>query len=321
MKKMSISTKSISFKLITGALAITLPLIALLAYNNFYAINVVRQQVAESNQNMISLYIQLIDSGLDDTDQYIKTMAATSNDLEIMENPNSAEPDYELAKIRLYNELLADSMNYKSIDSFFVYSPVKRDWMQVDHANQQAEQVKEVRDYLETQLVPTVESGKGWRAVQVGNEYYLCFIARIGNTYIGAWVNAKTLLLPLSLVRIGDQGAALFATHDGKAMGHGEYIREREIDLLPQTLPFYMTGKNNSYLVVAESSKKGGFSLVAVIPERTILENLPYLTQIVYLILGCFILMIPFFLVFLRNTFLKPINRIVTIMKKSGMGM
>ena len=44
--------KSIRFKLIFGFLIVMLPLIVFLLYNNFYAIEVVRNQIAKSYSNL-----------------------------------------------------------------------------------------------------------------------------------------------------------------------------------------------------------------------------------------------------------------------------
>jgi two-component system sensor histidine kinase YesM len=50
-----VSNNTISFKLTLGAFIVLFTLITLLIYNSFYAILVVRHQVAESNKNLVSL--------------------------------------------------------------------------------------------------------------------------------------------------------------------------------------------------------------------------------------------------------------------------
>lgn len=320
MKFSRISFNSIRFKLTVGAFAITLPLLALLTYNNFYAIDVVRHQVAESNKNMMSLYIRLIDKDLQDTDQYLKTLTANATDLEIMENSQTPEADYELAKIDLYNKLLLDIPNYQSVDSFFVYAPAKQDWMNVHRMNQDNVWSNEIRNYIEKMLIPNVQITNAWTVHKINQSYYLMYISRTGNTFVGAWVDTNTLLSPLSLIRIGDKGAALFMNDKGEPMAYSEFVLSKGIDLSRDMKDYYITGFNKDYLVVGEPSSKGDFILVAVIPDNTILENLPYLNQIVYIIIACAILLVPAILLFLRKTVLIPINRIVNIMKRVGEG-
>ncbi|WP_283657931.1 hypothetical protein [Paenibacillus sp. RC343] len=52
-----ISWNSIRLKLVVGLFVVTVPLLALLIYNHHYSINVVHNQVAISNKNLISLYM------------------------------------------------------------------------------------------------------------------------------------------------------------------------------------------------------------------------------------------------------------------------
>ncbi|MCY9668175.1 hypothetical protein M5X11_25175 [Paenibacillus alginolyticus] len=45
--------KTLRFKLIFGLLIIVIPIVIFMIYNNLYAIKVVRNQVAQSNKNLI----------------------------------------------------------------------------------------------------------------------------------------------------------------------------------------------------------------------------------------------------------------------------
>ena len=81
-----ISFKSIRFKLVIAFISVMVPFIALLVYNNFYAISVVRNKVAESNKNMIALYLMQIDNRLDDAGKYLDGLRANDADLDIMDN-------------------------------------------------------------------------------------------------------------------------------------------------------------------------------------------------------------------------------------------
>ncbi|TFE26674.1 hypothetical protein [Cohnella luojiensis] len=78
------SWNSVRLKILIGILVITLFLIALLVINNLYAINVVRKQVANSNQNMMSLYKGQIDKGLEDADQYLLSMRLTDDNFSLI---------------------------------------------------------------------------------------------------------------------------------------------------------------------------------------------------------------------------------------------
>ncbi len=70
------SWNSIRFKVVAGQLLVTVPLLALLLYSNFYSIRVVHNQVALSNKNLISLYMGQIDDRLTDDAALITIRAA-----------------------------------------------------------------------------------------------------------------------------------------------------------------------------------------------------------------------------------------------------
>lgn len=79
-----LSLNSIRLKLVVGLLVITVPLLIFLIYNNVYAIGVVRDQVAESNRNMITLYMAQIDDNLNDIDKYVTNLIVNDKDLQTM---------------------------------------------------------------------------------------------------------------------------------------------------------------------------------------------------------------------------------------------
>jgi two-component system sensor histidine kinase YesM len=79
---------------------------------------------------------------------------------------------------------------------------------------------------------------------------------------------------------------------------------------------YKLTGKNEKFLVVGEKSAKGRFSLIAVIPDSIILENLPLLRRMVSFILMGSLILFPFILFLLRKIILIPINRIMMAMRR-----
>ncbi len=124
-----ISWNSIRLKLVLSMLFITIPMIAFLIYNNLYAITVVRHQVAESNRNLISLYMDQIDDNLNDLDAYMTNLIVNDKDLQMMSYMNRDQR--VLAKVRLDAKMTADIGTLKTVDSIFVYSIADQDYFDV----------------------------------------------------------------------------------------------------------------------------------------------------------------------------------------------
>ncbi len=315
----NVTVKSLKVKLIFGVLVLTVPLIAALIYNNMYAIKVVRNQVADSYKNMLSLYMNQIDSGLGDVDQYISGMVGFNMLLFDLESADTEE-DYYRAKIMLYNQLKQDLTLFKTINTFFVYAPEREDFMEVQHVVDEYEESERIHRYLKESALSLPDNGgfemRSWKAHLIGDDYYVIHMVKSGSVYFGAWEKADRLKVSLSLIHLGERGGSLFASDAGEAMTNHELIAEGDIHLDLEKTGYTLSGQHEQFLIVGEPSARGDFSLVAVIPDEQILENLPYFQQLVSLIPLAAVIIIPLGLYFLRQIVLLPINRLVMAMKR-----
>lgn len=318
-----ISWNSIRFKLVMGILLVTIPLITLLIYNNYYSIRVVHNQVALSNENLISLYMGQIDVQLQDADRNLMSLATYDYNIRSMETPNS-EDEYQLAKHRVSNTLSNDIILYKSVDAFFVYSQARQDLLDVFKSEVSFAERDQVEQFLHRFLRdrPNIEMSGGdrWFVQKIGKEYYMFRVISSGKLNIGAWVNAKTLLIPLNLVDLGRKGIALLVTNQGVPMVSTNPLPDENIDFTRGFQQFYMSGSKNNLLIIGEPSQKGDFNLAAAIPNEQILQNLPALTQIIGMISLASIGLLPISLLFLRRIILVPIKRLITVMRRINDG-
>ncbi|KRF04149.1 hypothetical protein ASG89_22480 [Paenibacillus sp. Soil766] len=322
MKILHISWNSIRFKLVVGLLLVTVPLITLLLYNNFYSIRVVHNQVALSNKNLISLYMGQIDTQLRDAERNLIGLVTSDYDIQSMNIPNS-EDEYQLAKHSVSNKLSSDILLYKSIDAFFVYSDTRNDLLDVFKLNIEFAE----RDRVEQELHGILgshpdfaETESRWFVRKIGQDFYALRILRSGDLYIGAWVNAKTLLIPLNLIDLGKEGSTLLVSKAGELMISTKSLPDEQIDFTKGFDQYYMSGEKNSLLVVGEPSQEGNFSLVAVIEDKQILQNLPNLSHLTLFISVISIALLPLSLFFLRHILLVPLKRLIMVMKRINDG-
>lgn len=66
MQKKTTFHRTLRFTLLCVALLIIVPLIFLLIYNYYFSVNIIYDQVAKTNKNMISLYMNQIDTALEE---------------------------------------------------------------------------------------------------------------------------------------------------------------------------------------------------------------------------------------------------------------
>ncbi len=323
LKSSIFSKNSIRFKLAIGTLMMALPLIGLLHYYNFYTAHIVHEQVGSSNKNMMSLYMNQVDAGLESVDQYILNLISHNIDIQVMNQPRSDE-DFVMAKMSVINKMDRDSLMYKAfVNSIFVYSPAQ-DSIAATMSDIGGNEYTVITKYIQNELFSSFEGGSvpiHWFVKQIGKEYYLFRLQPVGDLWVGAWVNVKTLQKPLSLIDMGKNGASLFLTDIGIPMTKREYLETRQLQLRPIAERSYQTGSSGQqYHVITESSLKGNFGLSAVVADETVLKNLPYLNTIVIIITIVGVLLIPLYFLYLRKTVLNPLNRIVYAMKRIGDG-
>ncbi|MFC4306048.1 histidine kinase [Cohnella boryungensis] len=316
---------SLRFKLILSVLVMTGPLVGMLLYNNFYAIDVVRGQVAESYKNMLALYMDQIDSDLNDVDAYMNTMSGISGfDLVSLEQAAS-DSEYYSSKVYLFNKFTRDISLYGSLSSLFVYVENRDDYMEVNKSQTQS---LEERDRIKLYLLDHIQSGgltqgistQRWHYARIGQNKYLFDIVRTGNVYLGGWVSTDQLLDPLQSLQIGEGGTVLLANDLGEPITDTKLVDENKIRLDASEGDYYLSGYDRKYLIVDSASIRGNFKLVAVIPDHHILDKLPYLQGIVWMITAASLLFIPTGLYSISKAILVPLNRVLLAMKKVRSG-
>lgn len=325
-KLSSLLFRSLRFQLITGFLLVTLPLIILLFFNNQYAIKVIRNQIAQSNQNTISLYMNQIDNSLEEVDKYLYAIATQETNLvylKLWEGNHSQT--YNTAKIQIFNKLSSDISNHKQADMFFVYSSANKDLIKTSLSGYPYEERQKITDGIidlfRDKSIYNEPSSDTWSVLQIDNDYFLYHIIQSNNTYIGALVNVKNLMSPLHLIDLGSQGKAVLTTMENKPVTDTDFFTEdQSLHLSFDTSMYNLTGRDNQFLIVGEASLQGRFNLIALIPNDVILEKLPFLQRIFSGIsLGAFLLVI-LFLIFLRKVILHPIRNIVSAMRAISNG-
>lgn len=310
---------SLRFKLLAMIVLIIVPLITVLLVNNHYAVQVVRNGVAQTNANLLSLYMGQIDRNLDQVDGYLYDLSQLNTDLLNLENTDLAnESEYYKAKIRLDNLIANEIRYYKFIDLLFIYSASSQDLILNQNFGKSLEERDAVKDSIYRMLQGDTTSYKNnrWYVWKDNGTYYLFHVVKIGKVFVGAWVNAEKIMVPLSLIDFGESGAALLTTEYFEPMNHADLIHDQAIELKTSSKDYYLSGKNNQYMVIEEPSTKGGFKLIALVPDDIILDKLPFMQRIASIISVIACLFVLLFVFFMRQVFLLPINRMLAAMRK-----
>ncbi|AKG34352.1 sensor histidine kinase [Paenibacillus durus] len=315
-----LTKNSIAFKLIICILVVLIPLSGLLIYNNYQAMQVVRQEVAETNREFVSVYMEHIDSRLDNLEFTLKSLMAQDEDLTIMMDETSGD-QYQMAKSRLSQTLEKENDPNLLTDMLFAYSIPNQEFIEVfDSEKTSYQERQQVRDYISAlkpkgsginELFP-----KQWAVRQIGGQYYLLYILESGDMLLGTWIKADNLLKQFNLVILGENGKSLFATTSGEPMHKFSWLNGNGVDLSRKPGSFYLSGNPVKYLVVGSPSSNGAFSLIALIPDSQIRENLPNVGRLSAFIMISFLIALSVVLLLLQKVVLAPLNHILKAMKR-----
>jgi two-component system sensor histidine kinase YesM len=326
MRGSGISFQSLRTKLTLAILLISIPLIILLWVLHFSAVMVVREQVAQSNQNLISLHMRQLDADLEELDRYLYALSTQNVDLLRFDKRRDADAlQHDLARMRLFNALRESVDDHRNTDIIFVYSEQNDEVLMAgstDYGETYEERIEmraEIMRMLRTNEKDSIASEwQVWKSD--AGKYYVYRLVKSGSIRVGAWVRADKLIRPLELLDDGDAGVALLATLNLEPMQHAEQVEAEAINLGYAENTFRLSGDKTSYLVLGERSEQGAFHLIAIIPENAILQQLPYLKRLTVIVtIGACVF--PLLLVwYLRKVFLQPILRIVAAMRRFGDG-
>jgi two-component system sensor histidine kinase YesM len=312
------SGNSLIIKLALSVVIMTLPLVVMLLYNNFYSINVVREQVAASYKNTLSLYMSQIDFSLNAVDSYLNTVAAEGLVLSSLEHAATDE-EYYMAKQSLYNSLSDNKSLYPSVSGFVVYASDRGDYMNVSGVRLSPLEEKDrlqqyIVDIIERQAYPLSTRAKRWQYARIGDDFYIIDLVRSGNMYLGAWLRTEDLLYPLRALKI-EGGEKLLGNDHGEPITNSALVFDHGITLREEVGNYYLSGEEQRFLVVGAESSRGNFNLFALIPDNQILSNLPYLQRLVWVITCAALFFIPIGLYLMRKAMLLPLNRVLLAMK------
>lgn len=319
---------SLHKRLTIGFLAITVPFVILLLYNNIYASNTVREQVAQSNKNAIMLYANQIQAGLNRETNYLYNLAV--EDYNIIQLPRIIQDDYEytLTKYRIYNELSRFHHYYSTIDFEFVYTVKNKDLLHTLIPSDSYQEIYQMKSTLH-ELLERVNSSsryfKQWSLIKYGNESALLRLVDTGSgVYLGASVRLRNLMIPLDLIELGEEGFASFVSKEHEIITarsiHTSSLSMPDFSFHPEQMYQSIKLDQKNYIVVTSPIEGTDTMLSAFIPEQSMLQNLIYFRSLIFIVPVCAAIVLFIYLMYLNDLVLKPLRNLINGMRKLKQG-
>ncbi|BBH18790.1 sensor histidine kinase [Paenibacillus baekrokdamisoli] len=319
--------RSLRFKLTIGFITIAVPLVILLLFNNFYASNTVREEVADSNKNLVVLYANQIQTALKREANFLYNLAYEDPNILALSSSKNDPVEYYLTKTRVLNSLTRYHRFDNSMDFQFIYSIDNRDLFTTTIKTKSMDEMEAIKSTLMGVLagIPTDRTYfQQWRTVKYGDEYALMRLVDTGyGYYLGAWVRLNNLMVPLELIQLGQEGFAAFVSGQGDimtgilkkstALSHSFVIR-------PEEAYQVLKHQEEKYIVVSNPIEESDLVLSAFIPEQKLLQKLSKLRSLIFLIPLFATVLLFIYLMYLNDIILKPMNNLTRGMRKIKQG-
>ncbi|NEW04765.1 HAMP domain-containing protein [Paenibacillus sp. SYP-B3998] len=320
--------RSLRYKLIIGFMTIAIPLVILLMYNNLYASSTVREQVAESNKNAIILYSNQIQAELNRETNFLYNLAYEDPNIALLSRTIDDPTEYILTKGRIINELNRYHRFDSSVDFQFIYSLKNHDLFNTLIKTKSYDELITIQSTIE-QLLNDIKPDSAyfqmWKTIKYGDEYALVRLVDTGEGYyLGASVRMSNLMIPLDLIQLGQEGYASFLSQEGNIIANREMMNQFSLgssfSFQPRDSYQQIKLQEKKYIVVTNPIKGTDTLLSAFIPERKMLQKLTYFQGIIFIIPVLAAIVLCFYLFYLNNMILRPLNNLIQGMRKIKQG-
>jgi two-component system sensor histidine kinase YesM len=316
--------RSLGFKLSVVFVVTAVPLLLFLVYINRYAMDVVRAQVAESQQSLLSTHTNDMDAKLTQVNHYLLGSAFQHAGITslMLNEPDSDE--YTLMKIQVLNQMNKDMANYKNVAMLFVYATLNEDLMTTEPGLNASKTIREeLADIMRSNENRTVFL-QSWQVVELRGSLWLMRLEKNDfNVYTGAIISAASLMEPIRNVMAESEGMGqvLLLNEAGELLhsvssSSQEAIKGFHLAKVSGKLYDTIIVEGEKMLVVEKDSIQSDMRLVALLPESWLLQRLVTFQTIINLMPFAAAILLLLLLFFLRRILLKPIVQLVRGMRR-----
>lgn len=320
---------SLRFKVSALVLLLVLPLFLFLYYTNVYSANVIREKVAGSASDTLSLHLGSLDELLEQTSTYL---TRTANESMLLELYSESEPDsvnYYVSIRKLMDQWYSDVSYYSIIRTVFVYHQ-KRDELYLSSQKEYYHEKDVIRSGLSSRLTSAgFPTSPRWEIVDVGGEpvLYKALPDKSGSLRIGALVSIDALALPLTQLtsakkdeRIGiisRDGHLLWGQFADRDLAGIRGMLERPADRSSDSIRL---SDGKAYLFVGQPSRFSDLSVFILLDEKSLLDELPLFQRVIQSIPVAVVVVLAILLILLSRLVFKPIHALASGMRILGKG-
>ncbi|UKS27001.1 sensor histidine kinase [Paenibacillus sp. HWE-109] len=318
------SRKSLIFKFVSVFILVSLPLFLLLFFSNSYAMNLVRDQVAQTNSSLLSGQMSHIDSKLSEINTYMFRLAFQDPAVISLERQPRGSDEYLMTRIAAANTMEKDINYYSELGALFIYSAKTQDLVMTRANGSQIPQNKSTEDFIYEWMRSEgqfVEHGDGWRTVKVAGIPCLIHVVKSGaSLYVGSIIPIQSLAAPSNKVPLVADEQIIFFSDQAEPLTattiSPEFLRPLTGKILQTDKSFHTVEIPDKYLLVTNRSQVSNLIMTVLLPEKNVYKQLSLLQKLIYFlpfVIGCLLIIN---VVLLKKIVVNPIIRVIRAMRR-----
>ncbi len=324
-------TKTLSFSISLLLIVIVVGLLAILFYNNLYAMNVVRNQVVQSYRDLLPRYVEKQDDNLSDIQDHLVRSLNHSSENPELEAFGATTPQtdaYHFAANSLFLQLSRDYVSFDFADILFFYT--QQNTSLVSFASMDARTIPGLEKELNTMVRAAGDAFQSsrWQLARIGTvPGLLCMSTDGEGNFMGAWVALHKLLSEENAQQTHSDRGMLLVSEDGDTFVATENLQNAQhiVELSKPRLAGATSLSQLSepvlgYLLIAQKSSKCDVYFVEVIQEGSLLSELRFFQVTIYLLPVIMILAFFLYLAYLQRIVITPMHRLTHGMGVLGRG-
>ncbi|TXK79628.1 sensor histidine kinase [Paenibacillus sp. N3.4] len=315
---------SLMFKFVSVFISVSLPLLLLLFFSNSYAMNLVRDQVAQTNSSLLSGQMSQIDNKLSEINKYMFRMALQDPAITSLEMQPHGSDEYLMTRIAAANTMEKDINYYSEIGALFIYSPKTEDYVITRSNGSQIPQNKFTENAIFEWLRKDGQSlgqWDGWRTIKVADIPCLIHVVKSGkDLYVGSIIPIQNLAEPTNKVSLVAGEQIIFFSEQAEPLTKSnlspEFLEQITSEILRNNNSFHTVKIPDDYLMVTHRSQVSNMIMIVLMPEKNVYKQLSLLQKFIYFlpfVIGSFLILN---LILLKKIVMNPIFRVIHAMRR-----
>jgi len=305
-----------------------LPVVLFLIANNWYAKNVVHDKVSETYRNTLDIFIGQLDLYMDEINEYLYKLAVLDADVGLLSAFPVDSDNYVLTKVRVQNKINRDVGFYNLLHTVFIYSDQDIIFSSSGNYGQVKQLLAQEAPRIAAQHRQMLDgSWMLWKNdLMPGRDFLVRLTPSENNQYIGAIISISDILELLRIQWDDDKiGESAVYSREGVRTADPLSFTDRTLPMSNLPLldtPYQIIGQGESrQLVMIRASSMADIAVAVAVPEKQMLQGLPYFQKAVYFIALGLVFLFSMYLLFIQRTVFQPLHQLINGMKKLSLGM